>query len=51
MEAFEVTEDDLVPGYGRKKRRKMTKEDHIYGMWAPRHDDSDDEGASRRVRI
>lgn len=39
-EQFQVTEEDLF-GYP-KRRRRFTKEDHIYGMWAQH--DSDDEG-------
>lgn len=36
FEPFQVTEEEFLP-----KRRKMTKEDHIYGLWA--QNDSDDE--------
>jgi tuftelin-interacting protein 11 len=39
MEQFQVTQDDLMP----RRRRKMTKEDVIYGMWAE-HDSDDDRG-------
>ena len=46
MEAFEITEEDLLrelDPYGKK--RKFTKEDAIYGMWAEH--DSDDEYQGR----
>jgi hypothetical protein len=36
-EPFQVTGDEFLP-----KRRKMTKEDHIYGLWAEHDSDEDD---------
>ena len=36
-EPFQVTEEEFLP-----KRRKMTKEDHIYGLWAEHDSDEDD---------
>lgn len=36
-EAFQITEEEFLP-----KRRKMTKEDHIYGLWAEHDSDEDD---------
>ena len=41
LESFQVTEEDLL-GEFYPKRRKFTREDKIYGMWAQH--DSDDEG-------
>ena len=42
MEAFEITEEDLLRELDPyAKRRKFTKEDAIYGMWAEH--DSDEE--------
>ena len=51
MEAFEITEEDLLRELNPyAKRKKFTKEDAIYGMWAEH--DSDEEysrrGKSRR---
>lgn len=41
VEDFEITDYDLMQGFGLGfGRRKMTKEEAIYGMWAER--DSDD---------
>lgn len=40
LEPFQMTGDEFKP-----RRRKFTKEDMIYGMWAEH--DSDDEGSSR----
>ena len=41
-EQFQVTEEDLLQEFFPRKR-KFTREDHIYGMWAQH--DSDDEGS------
>ena len=38
FEPFQMTEEEFLP-----KRRKMTKEDHIYGLWA-QHDSDDEDG-------
>ena len=47
MEAFEITEEDLLRELDPyAKRRKFTKEDAIYGMWAEH--DSDEEYKGRR---
>ena len=46
-ESFEVTEEDLMGGFN-VKRRKFTKEDSIYGMWAQH--DSDEETRSVNAR-
>ena len=40
-ESFQVTEEDL---FGSRKRRKFTKEDHIYGLWAQHNSDEEDGG-------
>ena len=46
VEDFEITDYDLMEGLGLGfRRRKMTKEEAIYGMWADR-DSDDDEGPS-----
>lgn len=46
MEAFEITEEDLLRELNPyAKRRKFTKEDAIYGMWAEH--DSDEEYGRR----
>ena len=37
FEPFQMMEEEFLP-----KRRKMTKEDHIYGLWAE-HDSDEDE--------
>ena len=42
MEAFVVTEEDLLFSTRQRKKRRFTKEDATYGIWAQRHD-SDDE--------
>ena len=36
-EPFQVTAEEFLP-----KRRKMTKEDHIYGLWAEHDSDEED---------
>lgn len=36
-EPFQMTGDEFLP-----KRPKMTKEDHIYGLWAEHDSDEDD---------
>ncbi|XP_055683962.1 septin-interacting protein 1 [Lutzomyia longipalpis] len=41
-EKFEVTDYDLDNEFNPNRRRKLTKNQQIYGMWA---DDSDNEGA------
>ena len=41
-EEFKVTLDDVLFSTQQKKKRRFTKEDATYGIWAPRHD-SDDE--------
>ena len=38
LEPFYMTGEEFMP-----KRRKMTKKDHIYGMWAD-HDSDEDDG-------
>ena len=45
LESFEVTDEDVYNALNVKKRRKFTKEDGIYGMYAQR--DSDDEYETR----
>ena len=46
VEDFEITDYDMMEGLGLGfRRRKMTKEEAIYGMWAER-DSDDDEGPS-----
>lgn len=43
VEDFEITDYDLMQGFGLGfRRRKMTKEEAIYGMWADRDSDDDD---------
>lgn len=42
VEAFEVTVEDVLFSTRQRKKRRFTKEDATYGIWAPRHD-SDDE--------
>ena len=39
FEPFQMTEEEFLP-----KRRKMTKEDHIYGLWAEHDSDNEDDG-------
>ena len=41
-ESFQVTEQDLLNELHPKKR-KFTKEDRIYGMWAEHDSDDDDD--------
>ena len=51
MESFEITEEDLLRElnpYG--KRRKFTKEDAIYGVWAEHDSDEEYEGKGRSRR-
>ena len=36
FEPFQMAEAEFLP-----KRRKMTKEDHIYGLWAEHESDED----------
>ena len=51
MEAFEITEEDLLrelDPYG--KRRKFTKEDAIYGMWAEHDSDEEYQGRGKGKR-
>ena len=45
VESFEITDEDVYNALNVKKRRKFTKEDGIYGMYAQR--DSDDEYETR----
>lgn len=47
LESFEITDEDVYNALNIKKRRKFTKEDGIYGMYAMR--DSDDEYDNRLV--
>lgn len=48
FESFQVTEQDLLNELHPKKR-KFTKEDRIYGMWAENDSDDDDRyGAKER---
>mgnify|MGYP000023012362 CR=1 FL=1 len=43
VENFEITDMDLMHGFGLGfRRRKMTKEEAIYGMWAEKDSDDDD---------
>ena len=43
VEDFEITDMDLMHGLGLGfRRRKMTKEEAIYGMWADKDSDDDD---------
>ena len=43
FEDFEITDYDLMEGMGLGfRRRKMTKEDAIYGIWADKDSDDDD---------
>lgn len=43
VEDFEITDYDLMEGMGLGfRRRKMTREDAIYGIWADRDSDDDD---------
>ncbi|XP_074623013.1 tuftelin-interacting protein 11-like [Acropora palmata] len=43
VENFEITDMDLMHGFGLGfRRRKMTKEEAIYGMWAEKDSDEDD---------
>ena len=44
-ESFEITDEDVYNAWNVSKRRKFTKEDGIYGMYARR--DSDDEYETR----
>ena len=51
MESFEITEEDLLRElnpYG--KRKKFTKEDAIYGVWAEHDSDEEYEGKGRSRR-
>lgn len=43
-EPFQVTEEDqLAERFPRRRRRRQTREDRIYGMWA-QHDSDDEDG-------
>ena len=43
VEDFEITDYDLMQGFGLGFRRKrMTKEEAIYGMWAEKDSDDDE---------
>ena len=43
VEDFEITDYDLMEGFGLGfRRRKMTKEEAIYGMWAEKDSDDDE---------
>ena len=45
MEAFEITDYDVENEFNpNRKRRKFTREDAIYGVWAQRDDDDDGRG-------
>jgi len=47
-EPFQVTEEDeLAERFPQRRRRKQTREDRIYGMWA-QHDSDDEEEGGRR---
>jgi len=47
-EPFQVTEEDeLAERFPQRRRRKQTREDRIYGMWA-QHDSDDEEESGRR---
>ena len=42
-ESFQVTEDDLSYEFNpMAKRKRFTKEDRIYGMWADNDSDEDE---------
>ncbi|CAK9298271.1 unnamed protein product [Gordionus sp. m RMFG-2023] len=49
MEKFEITEDDIGFAFNTQApRRRMTKEQHTYGIWA---DDDDDENTYKGTSI
>ena len=51
MEAFEITEEDLLRELNPyAKRRKFTKEDAIYGMWAEHDSDEEYKGRGKGKR-
>ena len=51
MEAFEITEEDLLRELNPyAKRRKFTKEDAIYGMWAEHDSDDEYKGKGKEKR-
>lgn len=51
MEAFEITEEDLLRELNPyAKRRKFTKEDAIYGMWAEHDSDEEYRGRGKGKR-
>ena len=51
MEAFEITEEDLLRELNPyAKRRKFTKEDAIYGMWAEHDSDEERRGRGKGKR-
>jgi len=51
MEAFEITEEDLLRELNPyAKRRKFTKEDAIYGMWAEHDSDEEYSGKGKNRR-
>ncbi|XP_055328289.1 tuftelin-interacting protein 11-like [Paramacrobiotus metropolitanus] len=51
-ERFEVTADDLEDAFDptSRKRRKFTKNDAIYGMWADHDSDEEDDRSGRRKK-
>ena len=49
LESFEVTDNDLKDAFYPGFRRKFTKEQAIYGMWA-NDEDRAGSGASKRTR-
>ncbi len=50
VERFEVTERDLQDAFYPGSRRKFTKEQAIYGMWADKDYDDDRSSSSRTKR-
>lgn len=43
-EPFQVTEEDqFAERFPQRRRRRQTREDRIYGMWA-QHDSDDEDG-------
>ena len=53
VEEFGITDYDLMQGLGMGLgygRRKMTKEQAIYGMWAEKDSDDEDNYGGRRTK-
>lgn len=52
MESFEITEEDLLRELNPyAKRKKFTKEDAIYGMWAEHDSDEEYKGRGKGRKI